>query len=338
MNGKEHFISIMQHKSDRCGFWHGNPNPDSIEKIYRYFNVEDDFELGLKLGSTFRWIMPEHCGIWPRGDGKLFDVLGGKERHSLSQPGVFADCEDVREIERFHWPKVEECDFSGTIEEINKTVKAGQAVASGSWSMFFHVVMDFFGMEQYFIKMYTAPDVVDAVTRKVVDFYLEANKVIYELAGDNLDALFFGNDFGSQLDLLISPECFDRFVMPYFRELTEQAHQYGRYVILHSCGSIDRVIPRLIDSGVNALHPIQARARNMEAEHLAKEYNGKIVFVGGVDTQHLLPFCTAQEVADDVRRLKNLFGTNYIVSPSHESLLPNVPVENIEAMALAARE
>ena len=336
MTAKERFRLIMERKSDRCGFWHGYPNPASLDIIYPYFGVKDDFELGLKLGSVFRWVMPERHDLWKNPEHPMFDVLGGKERLSLSQPGVFAGCDSASEVYDFHWPELKDCDLSGTIAEIDRTVKAGQAVASGSWSMFFHVVSDFFGMENYFIKMHTAPEVVDAVTKRVVDFYLELNEAIYDAAGDKIDALFFGNDFGSQLDLLISPECFDRFVMPYFKQLTEQALKRGYYVLLHSCGAIERVIPKLIGAGVTALHPIQARAKNMDAETLAEKYNGKIVFVGGVDTQHLLPFCTAGEVAKEVGRLRGLFGPNFIVSPSHESILPNVPPENIEAMARAA--
>jgi uroporphyrinogen decarboxylase len=126
--------------------------------------------------------------------------------------------------------------------------------------------------------------------------------------------------------------------MPYFREFTDQAHRHNYNVVLHSCGSIDRVIPRLIDAGVEVLHPIQAMAKNMDAESLARKYNGKIVFLGGVDTQRLLPFGTADEVRKDVRRLRDLFGPNFLVSPSHESILPNISPENITAMAETAAE
>jgi uroporphyrinogen decarboxylase len=76
----------------------------------------------------------------------------------------------------------------------------------------------------------------------------------------------------------------------------------------------------------------------MDAETLSKKYNDKVVFLGGVDTQQLLPFGTPDEVRNEVRRLRSLFGPNYIVSPSHETLLPNVPMENVEAMARAAVE
>jgi uroporphyrinogen decarboxylase len=268
----------------------------------------------------------------------MFDVLVGKKRTSLSEEGVFAETEDVAEVEAFQWPDPKYIDFTETLAEIDKTVGAEQAVLSGSWSCFFHNVCDFFGMENYFVKMHTDPAVVEAVTRHVVDFYLEINERLFNLAGNKIDAFFFGNDFGSQLDLLISPEHFDRYVMPYFREFTDQAHRRGYKAVLHSCGSIDRVINRLIDAGVEVLHPIQAMAKNMDAESLAKKYNGKIVFMGGVDTQRILPFGTADDVRKEVRRLKKLFGPNFIVSPSHESILPNVPPENIAAMAEAAAE
>lgn len=339
MTKREHLQSILNHTSDHCGFWHGCPNPASTDNLFRVFDVKDDFELGLKLGSTCRWVMPDAFGMYRHPEGKpTFDVLGGKKRVTLSQDGVFAECEDPDEVHAFDWPDLKYVDFTDTIAEIDRTIAAGQAVLSGSWSCFFHNVCDFFGMENYFVKMYTDPDVVDAVTEHVVDFYLRANEKLFEQAGDKIDMFFFGNDFGSQLDTLISPEMFDRFVMPAFVKFTDQAHRHGMKVLLHSCGSIYRVIPKLIDAGVDALHPIQAQAANMDARTLAREFNGKVVFVGGVDTQQLLPHATPQQIKEEVYRLRDLFGPNYVVSPSHESILPDVPWENLQAMAEAAAE
>ncbi|MGI6174276.1 MAG: uroporphyrinogen decarboxylase family protein [Christensenellales bacterium] len=339
MDQRKRLGDILAHKSDHCGFWHGDPNIASRDYLFGSLGVADDFAMGLKLGDTCRWVMPETHGMWKHPEGKpMFDVLGGKARHSLGQPGVFAECEDVAEVEKFDWPDAKYVDFTDTIREIDRTVEAGLGVMSGTWSCFFHNACDFFGMENYFVKMYTDPDVVEAVTEHIVQFYLDINEKLFEQAHEKIDLFFFGNDFGSQRDMLISPECFDRFVMPYFVKFTQQAHRFGMKVLLHSCGSIERIIPRLIDAGVNALHPIQAKAANMDAVTLSSKYNGKIVFVGGVDTQELLAFGTPQQVRDEVRRLKDLFGNNYVVSPSHESILPGVTVENVLAMAEAAAE
>jgi uroporphyrinogen decarboxylase len=309
-----------------------------VGRLYAHYGVKDDFELGIALGADCRWCEPGAFHVWTDPDRPMFDPLDGKARTSLGMGGVLADAEDTADVEKIRWPDAAYLDFTETLKEIDRTIAAGQAVLSGMWSPFFHNACDYFGMENYFMKMHTDPAVVDAVVRHVVDFYLEANEKLFGLAGDKIDAFFFGNDFGSQLDLLISPGHFDRFVMPYFRELTDQAHRHGYHVVLHSCGAIERVIPRLIDAGVEVLHPIQALAKNMDAASLAKKYNGEIVFLGGVDTQRLLPFGTAQEVRDGVRRLKDLFGPNYLVSPSHESILPNVSPENITAMAETAAE
>jgi uroporphyrinogen decarboxylase len=261
-------------------------------------------------------------------------MRGDKKSHG--QAGPLADCETVADVEKFNWPELEYLDFSETIVQLQG---AGDFYrASGFWCPFFHDVMDLFGMEAYMVKMYTHPEVVHAVTERVCRAYLEANDLFYERAGNMIDGFFFGNDFGTQLDLLLSPALFDEFVLPWFRRFTEQAHSRGYQVILHSCGSIYRVIERLVEAGVDCLHPLQAKAKNMEAERLAREFGGKIAFMGGIDTQRVLNLGTPAQVKDEVRRVKEMLGPHLIVSPSHEAILPDVPPQNVAAMAEAAHE
>ena len=94
---------------------------------------------------------------------------------------------------------------------------------------------------------------------------------------------------GSQLDLMISPEMVKEFVIPGAKRLIELAHSYGVKVIYHSCGSIIRAIPMLIEAGVDAIHPIQALAVGMDPENLKEKFSDQVSFCGGVDTQDLLP-------------------------------------------------
>jgi uroporphyrinogen decarboxylase len=74
----------------------------------------------------------------------------------------------------------------------------------------------------------------------------------------------------------------------------------------------------------------------MDAENLACQFRDNLVFIGGVDTQDLLPFQSPAAVRQEVRRLKQVFGERFIVSPSHEALLPNVKIENTLAMSAEA--
>ncbi len=308
---------------DRCGFWLGQPTRESWSAIHAYFATRDEEELRQKLGDDFRWI----AGGWP--DFKI-------RKQSHGQAGPFAETEDPAEVNDYPWPKAEEMDFAPVIDRLRH---AGEVYrAGGMWTCFYHNIMDLFGIEAYLMKMFLNPDVVHAVTNRVCEFYYEANERLFREAGDLIDGFFFGNDFGTQLDLICGPDQFDEFIMPWFRTFTEQGHRHGYQVVLHSCGAIHKVIDRLIDAGVDCLHPLQAKAANMDAERLARDFGGRIAFLGGIDTQHLLVHGSPDEVSADVRRLKGLLGPRLIISPSHEAVLPNVPPANIAAMAEAVRE
>jgi len=334
MNSRERIKSIISGGvPDRCGFWLGNPHPDTWPILHKYFGTKTEEELRLKLRDDFRWIAPWNVYRHPEGK-PVFDMQ--RKGISLNEGGVFATSESVEEVEAFDWPDPEYLDFSDFLKQLKNTGKFYRA--SGFWSPFFHEVCDFFGMENYFVKMFTHPDVVHAVTSHIVDFYLEANKRLFELAGDEIDGFFFGNDFGSQIDILITPAQFEEFVFPYFRKLTELGHKYNKQVILHSCGSIHRVIPQLLELEVDALHPIQAKATNMDADTLKRDFGGKVAFIGGIDTQELLVNGTPEDVKVDVQRVRKLLSSGIVISPSHEALLPNIPPKNIEAMAIAATD
>ncbi len=327
---------IARRLAPRCGFWLGNPHSDTWPIYHKYFGTKSEEELRQKLGDDFRWITPQYFDSTyrhPEGKGS-FDFHQAKKSHG--EAGPLADCVTISQVEEFDWPDLDFLDFSECIKTLEN---AGDYYrASGFWAPFFHDVMDLFGMENYMVKMYAQPDIVDAVTERVCNFYLEANERFYGKAGNLVDGYFFGNDFGTQLGLMISPSHFQRFILPWLQKFTEQAHDHGLQVILHSCGSVYSVIHSLIEAGVDCLHPLQAKAQNMDAQTLARDFKGRIAFLGGIDTQQLLVQATPEEVKTEVRRVKKFLGPNLIVSPSHEALLPNVPPQNIAAMSEAAHE
>jgi uroporphyrinogen decarboxylase len=216
-------------------------------------------------------------------------------------------------------------------------IPEGKAGLGLLWSVHFQDVCASFGMETAMVNMIANPELVEAVNKKILDFYLGVNEIFFKTINGpstkgKFQVVLFGNDMGSQRDLMFSPETIRRFVIPGCKLLVEMAHHYGLKVIYHSCGSIEKIIPDLINAGVDAIHPIQALAAGMDPKTLKEKYGGKVSFCGGVDTQNLLVRGSAGEVADKVRELREIFPTGLIVSPSHEGILPDIPPGNIRVL------
>jgi uroporphyrinogen decarboxylase len=321
---------------ERCGLWMGNPSAATWPILHAHFGTSTEEQWRQKLGDDCRWLSPQlyddaYCD--PSGRG-MFDY--GLDRAKHGSIGPLARCETLEEVEKYPWPNPDYLNFAPCLRDLHA---AGDVYRlSGFWTCFFHNVADLIGMEEYLVKMHTHPEVVHAITDKVCEFYYEANERFFDAAGGLMDAFFFGNDFGTQQSLICGPRQFDEFILPWFVRFTKQAHRRGYQVVLHSCGAVLPVIERLIVGGVNCLHPLQALAKDMDAETLAAHFKGRIAFMGGIDVQQLLTHGTPEAVRAEVRRVKRVLGPNLIVSPSHEAILPNVPPENVEALAQAAVE
>ncbi len=308
-------------KVDRCGFWLGDPHSDTWPILHKYFGISNEEDLRKHLGDDVRWVQageyPDRQSRFPRPDKQL-----SLEEARGFDPGSYP------------WPDPRRVDYSKAVLELRSTGEYYRI--GGMWNTFYHDVMNLFGLENYMALLHLEPQLVQEVTRRVSQFYLETNDTFFQQVAGELDAYFFGNDFGTQQDLMISPEAFDTFILPSLKLFTEHAHSHGLKVFFHSCGSVYRIIDRLIDIGVDCLHPIQARAESMDADTLRSHFGGKICFMGGIDTQDLLVNASPDEVRTEVDRVRSVLGPNLIISPSHEALLPNVPPENVNAMALEA--
>ena len=187
-------------------------------------------------------------------------------------------------------------------------------------------------MQTCLMNMVAEPEMVHAVDDKIVAFYEKALKIFLENTKGNVQAVLIGDDMGSQRGLMISPDLIREFVIPGAKKLIDIIPSYGAKVIYHSCGSIVEAIPLLIEAGVDAVHPIQAKAAGMQPANLKEKFDGQVSFCGGVDTQDLLPNGTPEQVQEAVKMLRGYFPTGLIVSPSHEAIQIDVPPANIKAL------
>jgi uroporphyrinogen decarboxylase len=149
------------------------------------------------------------------------------------------------------------------------------------------------------------------------------------------------DDFGTQQSLLLSIKMFREVIMPHYKRALDWIHQNTQMkVMLHSDGAIFRLIPSLIEMGVDILNPVQVNAKGMESEGLKQAYGGKIAFWGGsADCQQTLSLGTPEDVAREVEiNVKALApGGGYVCAGVH-NIQHGVPPENIVALFDTARK
>ncbi len=149
-----------------------------------------------------------------------------------------------------------------------------------------------------------------------------------------LDWLWTGDDVAGQQTLMMSPELWREQIKPLLKQVVDVGKAAGLPVAYHCCGALSSIIPDLIEIGVDVLNPVQCNCPGMNPFDLKQEYGGQLAFMGGVDTQHLLPCGDAREVLSETRRLIEGMtgdGGGYILAASH-AVPPETPDDNIFAM------
>ena len=159
--------------------------------------------------------------------------------------------------------------------------------------------------------------------------------------GDVVDVIMVGDDLAGQAGPLFSPDFYRAYVKPRQKELVQHIRALTPAKIwYHTCGSCVEYIPDLIDNGVDVLNPVQTNALGMDPGELKRKYGERIAFWGGgCDSQHILPFGTPDEVAENVRENIAILkpGGGYVFNNVH-NIQAGVPPENIVAMYDAAYE
>jgi len=196
-----------------------------------------------------------------------------------------------------------------------------------------------FGFNDYFYRLTAEPELVHAFSRRILDYQKEIIDIYYGELGRWIDCTSSGDDFGMQTGPFMSAAMFRDLIKPYFSERIAHTKKYtGAFYEHHSCGSVHSLIPELIQCGVDILNPIQPGTYMMEPERLKKDFGSVISFWGGIDTQNLLPHCSAEEVKEEVKKILAIMGTEaYILSPAH-CIQQDVPAENIAAIYSGAME
>ena len=378
MTSRERVLAVLNHEiPDRVPIVLGVSNATGV-KMAPYIRLKDLLGISAldaylydwpELGSakidedTMRRLHSDVRGVLDRFPKEIYERNSKRELHSPCiddwgggqieiEPGIWfpgyhplADATTVEELENYQgWPDMDDLSrIAHVAAEAKKLAQENEyAIMATPWLMFpFERAFSMQGMDKFLLNMAMYPDFAEALLRKNLSLCKKLIGNFLTEIGKDIDIIKIGDDLGTQDRLMISPKMYRKLLKPIHAELIQHIKKNTKAkIFFHTDGDVFDLIDDFIEIGVDVLNPIQTSAGKMaNLEELKARYGKDLVFCGAVDTQHILPQGTPEEVRQEMKRVINILGRDggYMVASVH-TIMHEVPPENILAMVDAVEE
>lgn len=187
------------------------------------------------------------------------------------------------------------------------------------------------GSEDFFCELVMEEEECHVLLDKIMEAQMKYYEVFLKKVGKYVDIVETSEDYGTQQSLFLSPETYRSMIMPRKKKIIEVIHTYAPQakIFHHTCGAVRKLIPDLIDTGIDIINPIQPYLPGMDAGELKAEFGDQICFCGGIDMQHAINGSFA-DIDREVLRCKKELGHDggYFYCTSNH-IQEDTPVENI---------
>ena len=256
-------------------------------------------------------------------------VQGSVEHFNKTVPPM-EGFETIEEFMNFPYPDPDkDFDFSDTAKEV-ESIKNADKVSMAAMDMtIFEIAWYLRGMDTFMMDLLTEPELVNYHLDRITEIRCNHARKFAECG---VDVLHLGDDVSTQLDMMISPEIWRTFLKPRLKKVIDAAREVNKDILIdyHGDGNLQKIIPELIEIGVDILNPIQPEC--MDPVKIKELYGDKLSFRGTIGTQSTMPFGTPEDVERVCMEMIETVGKGggLILAPTH-LLEPEVPWENIES-------
>jgi len=310
--------------------WSFKFTKEPMEQLQNYYGTRDlDVPTGnhiLNLGNDYGFFDDLGNDLWRDVFNVVWDRSIDKDIGNVSAPLLSEPT-----LKGYTFPDPHDERFFDNIEseialkpDLFRCFQIGFSLYERAWTLR--------GMENFLMDMLVNPSFAHELLDAICDYNIaQVNKALRY----DIDAVYFGDDWGQQQGLIMGYELWREFIYPRLQRMYSRVRNAGKYVMIHSCGDVDELFDDLIEIGLNSFNPFQPEV--MDVYSLVPRYRGRLAFHGGLSMQRLLPHGTADEVKQESQRLLQLGNEGgYIFSPSH-SVESDTPFENIMAFIETAQ-
>jgi len=348
MTPRERILATLDRKpADRTpvDLW---VTPEVLQSLRAHTGETEELAVYQALGlDKIVWVFPGYGGgRFDPNEGNGQTMWGVPTR--MMQAGLatyqefgtppLATFEDAAQLDDYPlWPDPANFDYAGAGDWARQARALGFATI-GPWISHFEIYCQMRGLENALMDVAADPDFLDATLERIDGIQTAMLERFLTEMGDLIDIVFISDDMGTQESLLLSPTAWDRHFRERLKRWCDLIHRHGKKVLYHTDGAVRPLLPQIIGCGIDILNPIQHICPGMDRAALQRDFGDQVIFHGGVDNQHVLPFGTPEDVRRETRTCIDTLGRTggYICCSCHNAQA-GTPVANILAMIAEAR-
>jgi uroporphyrinogen decarboxylase len=305
------------------------------ERLAHYFDVTPA-ELPDRLDNHLRRLDLTFAPRYNEDRSVKFDWWGAG--FDTGEEGYFvrvSPLQESKDLDHMLWPDPHDPHL---LDEAAETVAAdgGQNFFAPNfgWSLF-ERAWSLRGMVEFFMDMAGDPLFAGELLDRITEIQLVLIRRFLDLG---VDGVYFGDDYGGQANMLLSPKMWRTLIKPRLARLFEPIRAAGVPILMHSDGHIEPILPDLVEIGLNMYNPVQPEVTDFC--WLRRTFGEQLAYYGGVSTQTTMPFGGPADVriaAAKASRELAPNGTGLLLAPSHR-MMSDIPMENVAALLDAFHE
>jgi len=274
----------------------------------------DVVTVGASESSQFKKVMAE--------DGSWLNEYGMRMRQGDIYVDIvdnpLAHAETKEDIAAYSFP---DPDAPGRYEDAESLVRKfrDQYVVIGDIeATIFALARHLVGMEKLLLDLAGEEEYITSLFEACAEFQTQIGLRLIERG---VDAIWLGDDFGSQNGLLLSPTMFKEMLMPHYQKMIARFRDANPKIIpiLHSDGAVSQLLPLFHEMGIRVFNPVQPGVPGHSPKEIKDGFGKDFAFWGAIDQQYLLPNGTDQELEEDIRNKIGILGqeSGYMIAPAH---------------------
>jgi uroporphyrinogen decarboxylase len=350
MTSRERVLKSFNHEEpDRVPIdYLANPGIDARLKTHFGLRADDDEGIRQALGVDFLEVAAPYVGppLHEQLPGRRIDLWGIRTRWIEHGTGGYWDyCDfplrdaDEQAVADWPMPSPDDFDYDELARQSERMRHYCLMVGNPGLGDMINTTSMIRSMDRVLVDLMTDDPACLLFMDRKNAVQLEVVRRSLEKTRGMIDMLWLGEDLGTQVGPMISPELFRKHIRPRHQPFVDLANEFGIPVMMHSCGSSSWAFNDFVEMGISVVDTLQPEAANMMPSYLKSNFGASLSFHGCISTAGVIVTGSPDDTEASVREILDVMmpGGGYAFSPTH-MLQDNTPTENVVAAYDVARK